>query len=564
MKSNTRFDRIGHGRLLVVLMLWAYGMLMFGNQIASLTHPDEVFYAQTAKEMAARNSWLTPLIFDHPQFEKPVLFYLLSAAAVKVFGMSPFVARFWPAFFGIVTALGVYWITWMLFGRRRQAFLAGFVLSTSFVHIALSRAMLTDMTFTAMVTLSLGCFYLAYSREASRGWGLIGWCVFSALAVLTKGLLGFSFTMTPPMLFLLYKRDFSVVRHPARWAAYLLFALVAVPWHVLMFQQYGATFIDEYWRNVHVRRIFESEHPKIDTWYFYFGVILGGLLPWTFFLVQTMHRVIDDIRRRVDGCEVLWFLLFWIGTVYLFTQPAHSKLASYILPMFPAWAMLLAYYFEQALQRAERRERVSGLVIGGYLVTIFLGVTIVAGWIAARMYLHVVQSLRPVYITSGVAVLTALAIARWNRSKAYQRVIFSCAGVSVGLMVLLLTARPAIEPWVSCKDVSDRLKKIDSSRTTVLASKFYVRGVRFYTDRPMAVIDIHGKPFWSPHPIPFLDTDQKVLAFLETQPVTYAVVKESNVEDLRRIAKGRYAIKEFGGRGGKYILRLTKINNQSR
>jgi len=552
------FEKAGHGKLVLILIVLAYFMLMFGNNIVSLTHPDEVFYAQTAKEMVARNSWLTPMIFDAVQFEKPILFYFLSAVLIKIFGISPFIARFWPAFFGIVGVGVVYWISWMLFRNKRQSFLSGLILSTCFIYVALSRAVLTDMTFSILIAISLGFFCLAYLYPDCRSKGLIGWMGFAGLAVLTKGLLGLSFTLTPVILFLIYKKDFSVLKHPSRWIAFFIFALIAVPWHVLMYQQQGQWFIDEYWHNVHVRRIFESEHPRIDTWYFYFEVMLGGTMPWSFFLFPAIKTIFKNIKEKAAGYDKVWFLIFWIITVYLYTQVAHCKLASYIFPMFPAIAMILGYYIENVLQQSERQEDPKGLKICGYIMLVFMIVVIMGGYIAAQKYSHIVINMVPIYVTMAIAFLTGLLIFIFNQKKKYFHMVISYTGVTIGLFTMLFLARPYIEPWVSCKGISEVFKKIDTSDTTVLASKFYVRGVRFYTDRKMAVIDINGKGFWSPHKIPFLNSDQKVLDFLDSQPFTFAVVKEGNVEDLERIAKGRYRIEEFDGIGGKYILRLEK------
>ena len=140
-----------------------------------------------------------------------------------------------------------------------------------------------------------------------------------------------------------------------------------------------------------------------------------------------------------------------------------------------------------------------------------------------------------------------------------MKLVFMYPVISATLLAVLFFARPYIEPWVSCKHISDVFNEIDRSDTPVLASKFYVRGIRYYTDRDMAVIDINGKGFWSPHPIPFLNTDQKVIDFLSQRPMTYAIVKEGNVEDLRRICAGRYHIEELDGIGGKFILRITKL-----
>src|SRR5438093_9319026 len=79
----------------------------------SLTDPDEVFYSQTAKEMLQQDSLVTPLIFGHPQYEKPPLFYWLLMTAFEVDGVTRAAARSVPALCGL---LGV--IATFLFCRR--------------------------------------------------------------------------------------------------------------------------------------------------------------------------------------------------------------------------------------------------------------------------------------------------------------------------------------------------------------------------------------------------------------------------------------------------------------
>lgn len=98
MKFND-FERNHHGIYIAVLLVLSYFLLMFGNGIISMTHPDEVFYIQSALEMIKYNSWLTPMIFDEVQFEKPFVCFALFAFIIKYFGLTPFNARFGPAFF---------------------------------------------------------------------------------------------------------------------------------------------------------------------------------------------------------------------------------------------------------------------------------------------------------------------------------------------------------------------------------------------------------------------------------------------------------------------------------
>lgn len=86
---DNSFENRSHWMLCFILLVCSYFLLMFGNGIVSLTHPDEVFYVETAKEMLAHNSWFTPIIFDNVQFEKPFVAYSLIALAIKFFGLTP-------------------------------------------------------------------------------------------------------------------------------------------------------------------------------------------------------------------------------------------------------------------------------------------------------------------------------------------------------------------------------------------------------------------------------------------------------------------------------------------
>jgi len=556
------FDQKSHTFLIGTLILLGYVFCMFGNGMVSLTHPDEVFYIQSAKEMVEYNKWFTPMIFDGVQFEKPFVAFTLFAAAIKWFGLNSGAARFWPALFGMIGIVVAYWISWTLFARKRLAFLSGMILCTSFIYVALSRAVLTDMIFTNILAIAIGFFLLAYYNPKYKTAGLIWAWVFTAIGVLTKGALGLSFFTTTVWLFLWYRKDFKFLLCPANYIGIGLFLLIATPWHVIMYQHHGQWFIDEYWTNVHVRRLFEAEHKRLDNWYFYPGLIFGGIMPWSFFWFPAASAAFDQFKQKIKGREKIFFLLGWMAAVLLYTQPAVSKLASYIFPLFPAVAILVAWYIDQAIEKADRGEKQTGLKMCAYSMATVMIVGGIVGPIIAHQYLDIIVSAVPAYVAACFLFVTAGSIIVFNRQAKYGRMILSYIGMTTTLLILLLAARPYIEPWVSCKDISDVFKKIDQSDTPVLASKFYVRGVRYYTDRPMAVIDINGKGFWSPHPIPFLNTDQMVVDFFNERPVTYAVVKEGNVKDIFRILKGRpFTIEELDGIGGKFILRVTKIQN---
>jgi len=178
--------------------------------------------------------------------------------------------------------------------------------------------------------------------------------------------------------------------------------------------------------------------------------------------------------------------------------------------------------------------------------------------IASGIYPNFVPDPFPVYVFSGLMAFVACGVLVCGL-RGYVRGVFSFVmGVPLALLLVLPMVRIYVEPWVSCREICNIFDRVDRSDTTVLASKFYVRGVRFFTDRNMAVIDICGKKFFSPHPIPFLNNDDIALDYLAKQPVTYGIVKKPGVVDLERICqKGGYRLDVLEHRGGKYIVRIN-------
>ncbi|MCD4781926.1 MAG: phospholipid carrier-dependent glycosyltransferase [Candidatus Omnitrophica bacterium] len=561
MRLNN-FEQSTHLKLISILIVLSYFLLMFGNGIISLTHPDEVFYIQSSKEMVEQNSWFTPLIFDGVQFEKPFLAFALFGIVLKWFGYHPSVARFWPSFFGMLGVVMVYILAYAMFQKKRLAFIASIMLSSSFIYLALSRAVLTDMIFSTWILITIMFFYLAYHKPDYKQKGVYLGFVFMAVAVLTKGLLGITFPVMTMLLYLIYKKDLKCIFSATVFKGLLLFLLLALPWHIAMYRIHGPWFLQEYFGNVHWRRIFVSEHPKIDTWYFYLGLMFAGVLPWSLFWVPALKRLGDHFKGRTGVKDQVVFLLCWIAGVYIFVQPAHSKLASYIFPLFPAIVIFLAEYIHFAIDKSEQGEPVKSFKICLYVMAVVLIGVSAGGLLVGYKFIDVVVNMSSIYVFALVLLSISVSLFLLAQQNKFQRAFFVFLGINAGLLTMLFLARPYIEPWVSCRQISDKFNEIQLHKdSVVIASKFYVRGIRYYTGRKMAVIDINGKGFFSPHhTIPFLNTDQKVIDFLKSQKVTYAIVKEGNVEDLKRIAKGlSYVLEDLGGEGGKYILKIKKL-----
>ena len=91
-----------------------------------------------------------------------------------------------------------------------------------------------------------------------------------------------------------------------------------------------------------------------------------------------------QIKNKLEHAEGIAFLICWIAGVYFYVQIAQSKLASYILPIFPAIAILLAYYLHQAFERKEDSRTAVTFKRIGYGMSVLLGITMLAAVFVSR------------------------------------------------------------------------------------------------------------------------------------------------------------------------------------
>lgn len=102
----------------VVLAVMTAIFCFAANHLLVITDPVESNYALTAKEMLASGDYFSPRIFGNYWYDKPIFFYWELIAAFKLFGISNFAARFFPALFGVAGILLAYAFTARLYDKK--------------------------------------------------------------------------------------------------------------------------------------------------------------------------------------------------------------------------------------------------------------------------------------------------------------------------------------------------------------------------------------------------------------------------------------------------------------
>ena len=344
-------------KTLVWTLFIAFAVVLLGMLRArTLVPPDEGRYAEMAREMFASGDWITTRLNGIKYFEKPPLQTWMNALTFEVFGLGDWQARLWTGLCGLL-GVGLTGYAGMRVFGARIGFYAALVLGSSLYWVICSQVNSVDMSLSAMMTIALCALLVAQRDDATpgeqRNWMLLCWAGM-ALSVLAKGLIGLVLPGGVLVFYTLFSRDWKIWTRLHLVKGLLLFFLIATPWFVLVGlknpEQPHFFFIHE-----HFDRFLKKEHHREAAWYVFFVLLAVGSLPWIGVLVQSL---VLGARGETGGQDEparfkpRLMLLVWTAFIILFFTKSNSKLPGYIVPVFPAVAMLIANYLDVGTRRS--------------------------------------------------------------------------------------------------------------------------------------------------------------------------------------------------------------------
>lgn len=392
----------------LLLLLLAVVLIWFGNlEYRKLIRPDEGRYAEIPREMVASGDWTTPRLNELKYFEKPPLQYWATAVAYEVFGEHQWTSRIWAALTGFAGILLAWFTGARLFGREAGIY-AALLLGSSMLYAMMSHINTLDMGVTFFISLGLFSLLLAQKEDqvaARRNWMLLAWAGL-ALAVLSKGLMGLVLPGAALFLYSVFNRDITVWKRMHWFSGLLLFSLIAVPWFVLVIKA-NPEFFQRFFIYEHFERFTTKVHGRFQPWYYFVPILLLGMMPWTMLMFDTLLRSWRGSVRKVKEFSPERFLLVWAVFVYLFFSISDSKLPSYLLPMFPALALLMGKQLAEMKARRLFWLTIPSLVV----VAILLGLAPFADRTADTPLQHQMYSEYSVWLVIAAAFWLASVIA---------------------------------------------------------------------------------------------------------------------------------------------------------
>lgn len=333
---------------LVLLFLVVIGVLLYSHLGRDpLFDWDEGIYAELGRELIETGQVFTNTWNYSPWFEKPPGISWLTAVGQAVGGQTAFGARLFQP---LVTLM----VLWMLYklgtklknwrvGLLAMGFLAGFNL-----FLGRARAVNTDMPLLLGIVTSL---YLIITNRKP-------WMVAAvvALSIWFKGTAGLLPLLISFPLFFTKSKKYTL-----HTMYYLL--LTIIPWHLLVFLRSGPEFYRPYLLEQVVQRATVPIEFHLESRWFYFSYLYENLgLGMIIGLVLGVLLIAREFlkSRDLQKATILWWLLLPLG---LFTL-AKTRLFWYILPVYPAIALILAYLLDAFSTNPISRKVLTILAVG--------------------------------------------------------------------------------------------------------------------------------------------------------------------------------------------------------
>ncbi len=453
--------------------------------------------------MLRTGDWVLPRMNGEPLALLPPLHDWVSAAFGALAGdVTPAASRAGSALGGLLAVAAVFWLARRWWGNG-PAFWSAVVLMTSARFWLEASYAQVDMLLTGLIAAAFVSFRVAWEEE-DRGlrWFLAG-CVFCALGTLTKGPLAL---VAPGLVFLALaavERRRGFLRVPWLAAGLVLYLAIAVPWYVLACRRGGDAFARELLLTHNFGMFFETWSHKQPPWY-YVVQLPWMLAPWIVFLpaaalasrnsvrpsASTLARAFLRPESRDPEADRHRFLWIWFLVLLAFFSISQAKQTKYLLPAFPALALVLGRWIAGEGKRPRVELAVLASVAGLALVAALWGLFGGGGWPVPAKYREEVAML------TGPALLAAAGLLAWiaapwvaSRSRAFTLV---ATGISLALFIASVSVFPAVDTLKSARPLCDRVRGRMGAAAEVGIYGIQERKIgafRYYLDHPLSTFE---------------------------------------------------------------------------
>ncbi|QWD19110.1 glycosyltransferase family 39 protein [Polynucleobacter paneuropaeus] len=520
----------------VLLLLAIYALLWFGSlNYRHLIPSDEGRYAEMAREMLVTGDWVTPRYNGYQYFEKPPLQIWVTAIAFKIFGIGDWQARLWSALTGFITILFAGFTSARIYGAR-AGWLTAVVLASSPMWIIGGHFNSLDMGLSAFLVAALCSLLLSQTsnnKNASRQWMWVCW-IMMGLATLSKGLIGAALPLMVLIAYSISSWNWKIWKQLSVLSGLIIFLAITAPWFVLVSSR-NPNFAEFFFIHEHLQRFTNDAHSRTGPIYYFVPLLLIGFLPWIF---QIPGAIAQAWRESKRGFSSAWLLVCWFAVIFGFFSVSHSKLPGYIMPIFPALAMLVGFRLNHNLGQ------MNVLKLTWQLQTLAFAIL---GGIGFMFLDKVGAQARPdeiaayaSYVSWIIAALITLIVfsllAAWQ---AKRNGLTSIASFAMGFFLCAIIAGTGHETLgraVSGVDLAERVKLIIPEKVNFYSVRILDHTLPFYLGKTMIMVEDPDELEFgvSQEPNVWLPTLDAFIVRWKEDPASYALMVPEQYTQLQQ------------------------------
>lgn len=414
--------------LLAILIAIVFAFYLLTLPLSPLWLPDETRYAEISREMLSSGNWIIPRFFELRYFEKPAAGYWLNNIAQWLIGHNNMAVRSGSALATLLTSVIVFKMSLEVRQNKYQALTATLIYVSSLLVYGTGTYAILDPAFTLWVTLSLFLFWKSlnclHRRNAFMLW--LGGGMVCGLAFMTKGFLAF---VLPALILLLWCLMHHKMKRLICLAPLAIFGavLAILPWGLAIYREEPDFWHWFFWIE-HIQRFASENAQHKSPFWFYFPIIIAGIMPWTGTVWGTIRHTLVCIRHEP---AVAW-TAFSVVLPFLFLSIASGKLLTYILPCFPPLAVLTANMLFSSRKRfcsALRKNSWVNIIFGGVsAVSVLL---IISPWGVLPVYKE--SEVIPALLASCSFILWAL-LGLLSLQKLHYAFLVALCPFSIGIL----------------------------------------------------------------------------------------------------------------------------------
>ena len=587
-ENGTEMFRTKRAFAILLIACIAVGIYIGNAAYPGLLDDADASHATVSREMLQRGDGVILYMNGIRYLMKAPLHYWAVALSYALLGANAFSTRLPVALSMAGLALLAYAFARRYFGERAGLY-SGLVVCTGAGFFLFTRIMIPEAIYALEFTAIFYLFLRGWTGTLEPRRAYWGAAALTALAMLTRGLIGVIFPVAIITLFIVLTQGWKRWRELRLFSSALIFLAIAAPWHILASLR-ASTFFWSYFINEHFRRAVGVRYPPdyeaVPLW-LWLGAHLIWFFPWSMFLPGLLSGFPKPSTWKTLSPpeQARLLLVIWMAFIlFFFSMTFGSRMEYYSFGAWPAIAILLGSGLAQAEEAGKRwvARMQAALAVLGAAIAGVLGVML---WISAKVQVkgdissllqgrqnddyrvsmaHILdltpQAFAALRLPSALAAVTFLfgfGAAWWLRRR--QRAVAATVAVAISMAVFFFAANIAFGvfgPYLSTQTLAQKLlPQLQPEDAVAIYGEYDASSsVALYTHRRLLIWNgrknnLEPGSYYPDAPRIFLTDAEFAKLWGGSQRVFLFVPEDQRAEAQKRLpAAGTYLLAESGGK----------------